>query len=266
MKRIHIVGSGPRTGTTLLAEAMATCFHIDHACKHEASICTKEPRTGNCLLTKQPVELNAVRLPLLLNNDLYVICIIRDPRDSIVSFHGSKPGVYWTSLRFWKQFCKKYNTLSKNQRFILLKYEDLVRYPDKIQNYLQIQIPFLQKKYAFSEYHRVAKPSDSSFKALKGLRPIEPVGIGNWKNHLSRVKQQIMIHGPISDELIRFGYETDDEWEKTLLGVKEGSFPTKIGEHFTLNLLFKRKRKGIQECFNILLRTLVRKWSRHPGQ
>ena len=44
MERLHIVGLGPRTGTTLLAECMATCFEIDAFEPHEASLCasTKE--------------------------------------------------------------------------------------------------------------------------------------------------------------------------------------------------------------------------------
>jgi hypothetical protein len=38
VKRIHIVGAGPRTGTTLLAESMAACFAIDVFEPHEAFI------------------------------------------------------------------------------------------------------------------------------------------------------------------------------------------------------------------------------------
>ncbi|MCK5644246.1 MAG: sulfotransferase, partial [Gammaproteobacteria bacterium] len=136
MKRIHIVGSGPRTGTTLLVEVMATCFHIDHSCEHESPICTDQPKEGNCFLTKKPGDFASVGLPLLLNPQLYVVCMIRDPRDSIVSFHGSRPGVYWTGLKKWKLFVKKYDKLAKHPRFVPVKYEDLVSDPDGIQKQL----------------------------------------------------------------------------------------------------------------------------------
>ena len=38
MRRIHIVGCGPRTGTTLMAELMGTCFDINASCQHEESV------------------------------------------------------------------------------------------------------------------------------------------------------------------------------------------------------------------------------------
>ena len=56
MKRIHIIGSGPRTGTTLLAEAMTACFDIDQYVEHEARIFKDEPLKGNIFLTKYPSD------------------------------------------------------------------------------------------------------------------------------------------------------------------------------------------------------------------
>lgn len=256
MKRIHIIGSGPRTGTTLLAEVMATCFYIDHFCEHESSICTDEPKYGNCLLTKQPGEIEAVRLPLLLNKDLYVVCIIRDPRDSVVSFHGARPGVYWTGLRWWKLFCQTYDNLAKNPRFIPIKYEEFVSDPDRVQQKLMDKIPFLEKKHGFSEYHLVAKPSESSLKAMRNLRPIEPVGIGNWKKHLPRIKQQIALHGSISDELIKFGYEKDKQWEMLLEGVEQGKFKTSRPEFIRFKDTLMIRINTSIEVANIIVRKL----------
>jgi len=256
MRRIHIVGSGPRTGTTLLAELMAACFHIDHTCEHEAPICTDQPKEGNCFLTKQPGDMAYVGLPLALNPELYVICIIRDPRDSVVSFHRKSPGLYWTGLKFWKLFGRKYDKLAKHSHFILIKYEDLVRNPDEIQNHLMRKMPFLERKHKFTEYHRVAKPSEESLKALKDVRSIESTSIGNWKKHLPRIKQQISIHGSISEELVRFGYEPDKCWERVLDGVEEINYKTARPEFFsTLNLL-RHKNRELKEAIKILIRRL----------
>jgi len=262
MKRIHIIGSGPRTGTTLLAEVMHTCFKIDHHCEHEAPICTDEPKEGNIFLTKQPGEMSAVRWPLRLNQDLYVICIIRDPRDSIVSFHGSKPGIYWTGLRYWRQFTRLFPDLSKHPRFIHFRYEDFVHDPDAIQNLIKERIPFLEETHKFSDYHLVAKPSEDSLKALRSVRQINPVGLGTWKKHLPRVKQQIQIHGDITQDLIDFGYEIDSGWAEELVDVEAEIFKTHLPETWRLIDTYRRKRNQITEVFNII----VRKIGLSPGK
>lgn len=254
MKRIHIVGCGPRTGTTLLAEVMAACFHIDHTCEHEASICADQPKEGNCFLTKDPGDMANVGLPLALNPELYVVCIIRDPRDSVVSFHKKSPGEYWTGLRFWKLFVRKYDKLSKHPRFILIKYEDLVRNPNRIQRLLTDQMPFLAVKHRFTEYHLMANPSELSVKALKELRPIDPNSIGNWKKHLPRIKQQILIHGSISEELIRFGYEPDKSWECILDGIREKNYKTVRPEFIGCWDVIRHKNRELKESINILIR------------
>lgn len=254
MKRLHIIGSGPRSGTTLVAEVMHTCFNIDQHCEHEAPICTDEPDHGHIYLTKQPGDLTAVKWPLKLNPDLYVICVIRDPRDSIVSSHGSKPGVYWTSLRYWKKFLEVFPDLKGRSRFIYFYYEDLVTKPDEIQKFLQKNIPFLKNEHNFSDFHLVAKPSEGSLQALKSVRPIAPVGLGAWKEHLPRIKQQLMIHGDISDSLIEHGYEKDNRWNWCLENVQPGTLPTHLPEKWRLLDTYKRKQNEAIEIFNILCR------------
>lgn len=256
MKRIHIIGSGPRSGTTLLTEVMATCFHIDHSCDHEAPIYEDQPDEGNCFLTKLPVDIESVALPLRFNKDLYVVCVVRDPRDSIASFHGSNSAAYFTSLRYWKFFVSKFGKVADHRNFIWFRYEDFVNDPDGIQHYLMTRIPFLEKRHDFSAYHLVAKPSSDSLNALKGVRPIAPVGVGAWKNHLSRVRQQVEIHGAISDEIIAFGYEKDREWEQMLAGVKSGTFRSAKPEFLSVIDRLRQKGSGARETVNIFLRRI----------
>ena len=95
MERLHIVGLGPRTGTTLLAECMATCFEIDAFEPHEASLC-QHKRGVQIYLTKNPVDLNIVGPRLRIDRHLHVIAMLRDPRDVIVSRHKLDPVHYWT--------------------------------------------------------------------------------------------------------------------------------------------------------------------------
>ena len=106
LKRIHLFGSGPRTGTTLLYELMATCFTIDGLIEHEAHVSENPRKKCSVHLTKHPSGFFAITTAMKYNKNLYGICIIRDPRDTIVSFHGSLKDKYWTGLRYWVEFYK----------------------------------------------------------------------------------------------------------------------------------------------------------------
>jgi hypothetical protein len=218
MERIHVVGAGPRTGTTLLAECRVSCFAIDAFEPHEASLCRHKKNVG-VYLTKNPVDLHIVSPRLLIDRHLHVIAMLRDPRDVIVSRHRNDPKRYWAPLRFWKRHARVIRRLRHHRRFILLRYEDLVRSPDAVQDALTARMPFLKQRARFSDFHKLARPSAKSVAAMGSVRPIDSASIGNWRNHLARVAGQIAIHGPISEELIAFGYEPDESWLAALEGV-----------------------------------------------
>lgn len=253
--RIHIIGSGPRTGTTLLYEVMKTCSNVNSVSDHEASICVSNTALGGrgIIISKYPVEIDVVYRPMLVNPNLYVICLIRDPRDMVVSYHGAYPDIYWSSLKFWHFFLKYYNRLKDHPRFHIIKYEDFVRMPDKVQTLLSKKIPILKPIHNFSDYHLYAEPSLVSSLALKDVRPITPKGIGSWKNHLARIKQQIKVHEDISESLFAFGYEKDKKWLELLKGVEEKNFETKTGEYFKQGELSGRSKRMVLAVSNMLV-------------
>ena len=237
MKRIHIVGASPRTGTTLMAEAMIACFNIDLYIDHENRISAKPPRGGNIFLTKDPQDIVIARPLLKIWPDLYIIYMIRDPRDIITSKHPKDPDRYWTHLKFWK-ICTPYGRkLKDHPHFITIRYEDLVRDPDGTQGLLIERMPFLVKEAAFSRFHEVSAPSPGSVLALRKVRPISSASAGRWQNHLPRVVGQLLQHGPITKELIEFGYETDDSWLEELEGLIRTSEEV-IGPNITLRHTF----------------------------
>lgn len=232
--RIHITSSGPRTGTTLLAEVMKTCFEIDCSCDHEAPISVSNSSFGICdtILTKHPSSTKGLEKVLKWDPNLYIICLIRDPRDMVCSYHGKIEDKYYCDLQFWLNFIENYKNLQSQSRVLLIKYEDLTENPSLIQEQIMKGMPFLSKKYNFSDFHLYAKPVNDSIKALKNLRPIESKGIGNWRNHLPRIKQQIQEFGSIDDSLIAFGYEDDSKWTQVLNEVKLKDFQSfRSNEH-----------------------------------
>jgi len=234
MKQIHIVGVSPRTGTTLMAEAIKTCFRIDYYTTHEDRLFTRAPGRPDIFLTKNPKDVMIAGPSLKVDPDLYVICMLRDPRDIICSKHKKDPGRYWASLRYWNMYSREAERLQQYPRFLLVRYEDFVSNPDKVQGMLSERIPFLEKKASFSDYHNVASVSDSSDKALSGVRPINPTSVGRWKDHKERIAGQLKLHGSIAGDLIRFGYEEDDQWQSELQGVQPDLSPSHFPEYMTL--------------------------------
>jgi hypothetical protein len=260
MKRIHVIGSSPRSGTTLLTEALAACFEVDCASSHERSIAHPDPPGCGTHLTKQPGELLSVLLPLAIDPDLRVICCVRDPRDSAVSRHGSRPDVYWCGFRYWKLFLRYHLQLVSSPKAMLVRYEDLTREPDKVQERIAAFLPFLKRRHQFSEFHRVAQPHGRAVEALRELRAIEPSGIGVWREHLPRIKQQIELHGPITLSLVQHGYEPDASWERVLHGVEAGDFESAVGEYFDFRYIISRQLRGLRAA----RRAAVRRWACLP--
>lgn len=269
MKRIHIVGVSPRTGTTLMAEAMKTCFHIDCYTQHEDRLFSRAAGVCDIFLTKSPKDIMIVGPSLKTDTDLYVICMLRDPRDIICSKHKKDPDRYWASLRYWKMYSKEADQLNNHPRFILIRYESFVTNPDKVQNHLSNRISFLEKRAPFSQYHKKTTVSDSSQKALSGVRPIRPTSVGKWKEHKERVAGQLKLHGPITKDLIRFGYEKNSQWLDELEGVEPDLSPSHFPEYMTfkksisvkLGKYLEAGRRAFEQMINRRIRiTHPKKW------
>lgn len=242
MQRIHIVGFGPRTGTTLLAEMMVNSFDIDLHTKHESRIAKSPLRNGNVFLTKSPKDILVVEPVLKFVKKLHVICMLRDPRDMIVSKHGRDKDRYWSNLQYWNNYLPFYESLSGHPRFLSLRYEDLVSQPDEVQETIISKMPFLKKMHRFSEYHKTAKPSSESLLALRELRPVSTGSVGNWRKHKERVMGQILEHGSLNNDLIKFGYEKDDSWEKELEGVVPDRKESHPSPFYEMKFIRKKQR------------------------
>ncbi|MFT5294390.1 MAG: hypothetical protein ACI9YH_000396 [Colwellia sp.] len=243
MKRIHIVGCGPRSGTTLMTEMMIACFDIDLYTTHEDSLYTPPTKDAKIFLTKNPKDTLIVEPALKILSNLTVIYLVRDPRDMIISKHSKDPDRYWGGLKFWKTYTPYGRRLKEHPRFLTVKYEDLVNDPDSVQEKLQQSMQFLNKKASFSLYHEVAKPSVAAMEALRGVRPVSKASVGGWRKHLPRIVGQIQLHGSITDDLIEFGYEKNSRWESELEGVETNLNKSHHSEYF-LQEEIKRLKQG----------------------
>ncbi len=252
MPRIHVVGASPRTGTTLMFELLKTCFDIDCHSQHEDKITAWSPEECETFLTKKPSDTLRVGPFLLVNPDLHVIYMLRDPRDVITSKHGSDPNRYWAGLRFWNLYTKYGDKLKYHPRFTPIKYENLVRCPDCTQSKISDKIPSLKRTAKFSNYHEVADPSESSKDAMRGVRPISSSSVGRWRDHLPRVKSQIELHGEITNDLIKYGYEKDESWKSVLPEKVEEETQSHWPEKFSKGEVKNLKRGKYKQCAMIL--------------
>jgi hypothetical protein len=225
-KQIHIVGCLPRSGTTLLTELMTNCFAIDAYTEHEYSIFKHYPKPYRVLCTKKPNDIKRIRFPLRVNPNLHVIYVLRDPRDAISSRshqRNNQDKQIWGNLATWLQHHRIAESLWEHPRFVVLRYEDLVTNPDQVQDYLQAKLPFLDKKLNFSDFHKVAKPSEKTNAALGGIRPISSSSIGNWRAYMPYIKAQLEKYSNDADDipalLIQLGYEEDRSWLEALSGI-----------------------------------------------
>ncbi len=231
MKRIHIVGSSPRTGTTLMAELMVSGFEIDGFARREMSVFQRPREKYAIFCSKRPGDILSARAVLRIDPNLWIVHMVRDPRDVVVSRHGKAPDRYWTNLRLWKAYRRAARKAEGHPRFLTVRYEDLVREPDRVQAWLMERMPFLRKRADFSAYHRIARPSAQSLEAMKGVRPVTATSVGAWRQHKPRLAAQIALHGPIDADLIELGYEKDSAWMRELDGVTPDNGISHLPDH-----------------------------------
>jgi len=241
MIRIHITGA-PRSGTTLMQALMAKSFANMTAPPGEVRLWAPVPREGT-VVTKNPNDTFLAPLLLPVDPSLHFIFMVRDPRDVIVSRHYSAPDLFFTNLRIWREQARIARKLRSHPRFHIVRYEDLVTAPDRVQAELAKAMSFLVKCAPFSTYHGEDAEDLVEVDALNGARAVEASRLGVWRDHMGRVKQQINLHGHIDQNLIDFSYEKNSGWMEDLHYVERDETPSLTPEHLTLPRAVSRNVK-----------------------
>ena len=230
-KHLHIVACSPRSGTTLLHEAMVTCFKVDKHYDHEVRFNLVDAEDGQIVVTKRPKD--TMYMPDVIDDpELFVVYVMRDPRDVIVSRHGKNKDMYYSNIRLWRELHAYAQQIASHDRFLQVGYEEFVSDPDAVQAQIAAKFPWLETLHKFSEYHEYANVSEKSKLAMNDVRPIAPTSVGKWKSNLGRIKGQQITHGSLTPDLIECGYESSDEWEQVLDGVEpdfsRSRYPEKV--------------------------------------
>lgn len=225
-RRLHVVGC-PRSGTTLLAELLATGFaHVGHD-EHELSIFRPVPGRHTVYVSKKPADVKRIGPLLRADPDLFVVAVHRDPRAVITSVLEAASSRYWMHFDNWARCIRAARALDGHPRFLDVRYERLATEPDAVQSEIAARFTFLRRAHAFSEFERHARPSHAAELALGGVRAVEAQRIERWREHLPRVKAELQRHPEMTRMLIELGYEPDDGWTRALDGVTPYEQPRK---------------------------------------
>jgi hypothetical protein len=246
MRRLHVVGC-PRSGTTLLAELIATCFADVGHDEHELSIFRPAPRTSPIYASKKPMDVKRIGPLLRADPHLFVIGVHRDPRAVITSEIAGEDR-YRISFDRWERCIDAARALAGHPRYLEVAYERLVRDPDSVQADVSARFPFLTRRHAFSEFARHAQPSSRAQIAMGGVRALDANRNARWQQHLPRVKAELLRHPRMLDVLIELGYERDASWAKILDGILPHDQPVKnrwrrLFEEFDASVRYRLKQR-----------------------
>ena len=111
-------------------------------------------------------------------------------------------------------------SLEDHPRYLVVRYEDLVVKPDSVQQQIAQQFGFLTQTCAFSRFPEGAEVHEHARGSLNGLRSVDRASLTKWRQHLPRIKGELIRHPNLTDWLVRMGYEADASWESELADVE----------------------------------------------
>ena len=211
-------------------EQVSTCFDSDGHCEHEKSIFDPVAQPGGIYISKQPNDIKHLRHIFHRDDGLHIIYMVRDPRSVITSKHRGASDQYFCTYRVWRECEHAAEDYVGHPRFLRLRYEDLVADPDGVQARIQAHFTFLTRRHAFSNFHQFSRPSNASEQAMGGVRKVDQASLSKWRQHLPRLAHQLRLYPALSDDLVRLGYEVDDQWLQLLDGVKALEYPCRYPE------------------------------------
>ena len=81
--------------------------------------------------------------------EFYVVYLLRDPRDVIVSRHAKDDSRYYVNVRVWRELDTIARRVDGHERFLTLKYEDFVSDPDRVQDAICRRFTWLERRHDF---------------------------------------------------------------------------------------------------------------------
>lgn len=220
---IVITGSF-RSGTTLLMLLFPHAFRDVTIHNGEVSALQIQLSASyKWRVSKLPNDIHNVRV-LYKRFDPYIIYMVRDPRDCIVSWKEKKND-YHLFYDEWQRNML-FAESSKSSKLIFIKFEKLILQPEEVETYLLERIEGLEKQrdlaksYKYMDrknpfVHQLTHDSGPN-RSGDTIRPLAPSVIGSWKHDKPRIRNQLAKFPEMQAALEKYGYEEDDSWQKLL--------------------------------------------------
>lgn len=178
---------------------------------------------------EEPATVVVKRTPacaLTLSSDLgrysyvWLVDLVRDPRDVVTSVHPGIDGYYTDFGRWERDVLAAEQAERAHSRTIRLRYEDLVGASADVESFLRRRLTLGGgRSFAdFEEMTRAAGIAPLSEQALGGIRPLDSRGVGRWRRpeHLHRILEQTSRYPQLLDYLVAYGYEPGHGWLEEL--------------------------------------------------
>ncbi len=221
--KTHLVLCGfPRSGTSLMqamaetAVTGANVFGFEMRALRVATRMRRKYLKQPLLITKRTNDIfyiDDIRAFYSANQvDVKFVVLIRDPRDVLTSFHSSKPNEYYLSPERWRSLYEHYLYVRDQHDVLVVRYEDLVRDPDAIQERLSTLMNW-ELKQSFRDFHK-SVPEGFEVRGLNGIRPVDTKSIGRWKQsqHRERMIDMLLVLPELPSAIVEMGYEKDAAW------------------------------------------------------
>ncbi|MEC3862660.1 hypothetical protein VK792_15320 [Mesobacterium sp. TK19101] len=227
IKRILVRGC-PRSGNTMLYVMLCSCFEnvaqvrgekvpVDALVSNFKKVAVaKYPRPVTPKILGEHYE--AARE--FIDNppeDALMIFIVRDPRDALMSKHGSfgsEP--FLKSAAGWFGVMDEIQKVRDRDNVLVLRFEDIVADADKIQQQIA-EASGLTIAGSFSNFNEMVEKSDTmsltdhNIGELNGLRPLDPTRVYAYKTepaeNVQPIVEKILSHDGADAFVKSFGYD-----------------------------------------------------------
>jgi hypothetical protein len=180
-QRIFLMGCG-RSGTWLLMGIMSTFLDtaiIPAEVPVELFALLTSPKHTQLLKRTMRSFETVEQIPARIS----ILYIVRHPFDVLTSFNKTTGRKYHIGPARWlgEMLALQFLVDTQRSETKILRYEDLVEHPDRIQTELG-EFFGLAKEVDANEFLSTFRPPPEATAAMHGLRPIDSRSVGRWKS------------------------------------------------------------------------------------
>ena len=216
--RVFVFGCS-RSGTTLLLNLLRAFRHtfvLDREHRLEEFERHRDDER-HVVIKRSPLCAVDLEVQLPRWPDVWLLHIMRDPRDVVTSHYGGARRFHTEFSRWERDVEAGLHAEATHTRSLRVMFQDLVLRPRKVEQ----EIGSLTSMSIGMSFADVAPRLDDGQigpkerLALNGVRELDVGSVARWRRspeNVDRVRQQVIRFPALPEALIRHGFEADDSW------------------------------------------------------